>query len=350
MAEMKYGISVSPAGPAGNPRTMAGLGALAEQSGWDGFFVEDYLVFAGKLGTSTYDPWVVLSSVAMTTKRIRLGTMATPLPRRRPWKVAAEVVTLDHLSEGRVILGVGLGGSGEVDFLATGEPSDNRVLAERLDEGLDIIAQLWTGEPVTYHGRQYQLEGMQLRPTPVQQPRVPIWIGGDLMRAGVRKRLARWDGSCAYSSARSRPSEMNADDVRDTISLVEQQQGSGAASPSRTKMATTNRLSTNVFSWPGCPLIAWRRSTRCPPASSQPAPNRPCRVPGATSLRPYPPTVGRPTTAATAAPPRTAWWPIAQQGPKVPRLWHEHRDPTSCDERRASNGADLCRLVERRVR
>jgi alkanesulfonate monooxygenase SsuD/methylene tetrahydromethanopterin reductase-like flavin-dependent oxidoreductase (luciferase family) len=226
MADIKYGISVSPAGPAGNPRTMAELGALAEQSGWDGLFVEDYLVFQGNFGTPTYDPWVVLAAVAMTTNRVRLGTMVTPLPRRRPWKVAAEAVTLDHLSGGRVILGVGLGGSGDVNFSATGEPSSNQVLAERLDEGLDIIDRLWTGEPVTHHGRQYQLDGMQLRPTPVQQPRIPIWIGGDLMRAGVRQRLARWDGSCAYSSARSGAAEMIADDVRDTINLVERKRGS----------------------------------------------------------------------------------------------------------------------------
>jgi hypothetical protein len=223
MADIKCGISISPAGPAGSPRTMAELGTLAEQSGWDGLFVEDYLVFAGKLGTPTYDPWVVLAAIAMTTDHIRLGTMVTPLPRRRPWKVAAEAVTLDHLSGGRFILGVGLGGSADVNFSATGEPSDNRVLAERLDEGLEIIDRLWTGEPVTYSGRQYQLEGMQLRPRPVQQPRIPIWVGGDLTRAGVRKRLARWDGSCAFSSARSCPSEMNADDVRDTISMVEQE-------------------------------------------------------------------------------------------------------------------------------
>lgn len=222
MADIKYGISVSPAGPAGNPRTMADLGALAEQSGWDGFFVEDYLVFQGRLGTPTYDPWVVLAAVAMSTDRLRLGPMVTPLPRRRPWKVAAEAMTLDHLSEGRVVLGVGVGGGQDVNFSTTGEPTDSRVLAERLDEGLDIIDRLWTGQPVTYAGRHYQLDGLQLQPTPVQQPRIPIWIGGDLMHTGVRSRLARWDGSCAYSSARQ---IMTAADVHDTIGLVERERG-----------------------------------------------------------------------------------------------------------------------------
>ena len=182
-------------------------------------------MFHGTLGMPTYDPWLVLAAIAMTTDHLRVGTMVTPLPRRRPWKVAAEAVTLDHLSGGRVTLGVGLGGGGHPDFAATGEPSDNRVLAERLDEGLEIIDRLWTGEPVTYAGRHYQLDGLQLQPTPVQRPRIPIWIGGDVRRAGVRRRLARWDGSCAYSSARSSPAEMNADDVRDTIRLVEQKRG-----------------------------------------------------------------------------------------------------------------------------
>jgi alkanesulfonate monooxygenase SsuD/methylene tetrahydromethanopterin reductase-like flavin-dependent oxidoreductase (luciferase family) len=218
---MRYGVALGAAGESRDPRRMADLAALAERSGWDGMFLEDYLVYQGERGMPTFDPWICLAAMATATTRIRLGTTVTPLPRRRPWKLASEAVALDHLSGGRLILGVGLGDVSDPAFSAVGERTAPRIRAELLDEGLEILDRLWSGRPVTYAGRHFQVRGLRLSPTPVQQPRIPIWIGGDLRFAGVRRRLARWDGCCVHHVG-------GPDDVREILQLVEHERGSSA--------------------------------------------------------------------------------------------------------------------------
>jgi hypothetical protein len=165
--------------------------------------------------------------MAVATSRIRLGTLVTPLPRRRPWKLASEAVTVDHLSGGRLILGVGAGDTQDPSFAAAGEPTEPRVLAERLEEGLEILAGLWSGEPVTFDGAHYRVGGLRLAPTPVQRPRIPIWVGGDWLVGAVRRRLVRWDGCCVY---RGRPGTedsgpLTAAEVRELVALVERERG-----------------------------------------------------------------------------------------------------------------------------
>lgn len=148
---MKYGIGVVPAGEV-DVHALAELAHLAEQAGWDGFFIEDYITHWSAPDVPTVDPWIGLAAAAMRTQRIRLGTMITPLPRRRPWKVAREAVTLDHLSDGRLILGVGLGGAHDpMNFDRLGEVTGLRQRAELLDEALDIIAGLWSGQSFSYN-------------------------------------------------------------------------------------------------------------------------------------------------------------------------------------------------------
>jgi alkanesulfonate monooxygenase SsuD/methylene tetrahydromethanopterin reductase-like flavin-dependent oxidoreductase (luciferase family) len=224
---MRSMINIGAAGPGRDPRSMADLAALAEASGWDAITLEDYLVYQGNVGMPAYDPWVTLAAMAMATSRIQSGTLVTPLPRRRPWRLASEAVTLDHLSGGRVILGIGAGDSKEPSFVAAGEPAEARVLAEMLDEGLEILARLWSGEPVSYAGKHYRVNGLTLAPTPIQKPRIPIWVGGNWLVAGVRRRLTRWDGCCVYvgtpGSAADRP--ITADDVRGIVSLVKRKRG-----------------------------------------------------------------------------------------------------------------------------
>lgn len=197
---------------------MADLAELAEQSGWDGVFLEDYIVYQNKTGTSTYDPWVCLAAMAVRTHRIRLGTTVTPLPRRRVAKLAAEAVTLDHLSDGRVTLGVGSGDAWDVALANLGEQTDTRVRAAMLDEGLDVLVGLWSGEPITYHGRFYHVNDITLLPRPVQTPRIPIWVGGQYPKTGPVRRAARWDGSClfvptSYSAAGITSRDWTPDDV-----------------------------------------------------------------------------------------------------------------------------------------
>ncbi len=224
---MQYLINLGAAGPGRDPQAMAELAALAEASGWDGITLEDYLVYQGQLGTPTYDAWLVLAAMAAATTHIRLGTLVTPVPRRRPWRLASEAITLDHLCGGRLILGVGAGEGKEASFAAAGEPTDPRILAGMLDEGLDLLAQLWSGEPVSYRGMYYHVDGLRLSPPPVQRPRIPIWVGGDWLVAGVRRRLCRWDGCCVYrgtpGTAADRP--LSAAEVRDIVALVARERG-----------------------------------------------------------------------------------------------------------------------------
>jgi alkanesulfonate monooxygenase SsuD/methylene tetrahydromethanopterin reductase-like flavin-dependent oxidoreductase (luciferase family) len=218
---MQYGISISPAGPGGDPASMAELAAEAEQAGWDGLFLEDYIVYQGWAGTPTYDPWVTMAAMAVATRRVRLGTSVTPVPRRRPWKLASEAVTLDHLSHGRLILGVGAGDVNDAGFAATGEAAPIGTRAQQLDEGLEILTRLWTGEPVTFHGRHFHVENLRMSPVPVQQPRIPVWTGGDWELRGVQRRVTRWDGCCVYKGSPEKDwQDMTPADVSDIVAAV----------------------------------------------------------------------------------------------------------------------------------
>jgi Luciferase-like monooxygenase len=180
---MKYGFVL----PSGDARTTADLAYDAEQAGWDGFFVPELLW--------GIDAWVALTAAAMRTERIRLGTDLTPVSRRRPWKLASETVTLDQLSNGRVILAVGLGAL-DTGFAEFGEVTDRKTRAELLDEGLDILTGLWRGQPFSYSGKHYTIKETSFYPPPppVQQPRIPIWTVGAWPRKKSMQRVLRYDG------------------------------------------------------------------------------------------------------------------------------------------------------------
>ncbi len=134
---MKYGVYVPNFGPYADARLLADLAWEAQEAGWDGFFLWDQVSRTTLTPTvdPMVDPWVALTAVALRTRTIRLGTLVTPLPRRRPWTLARQTTSLDHLSAGRLILGVGSGG-GYFDFEALGEASRPATLAAMLDEGL----------------------------------------------------------------------------------------------------------------------------------------------------------------------------------------------------------------------
>jgi hypothetical protein len=173
-------------------RAVANLAREAEATGWDGLFIWDHLVWAPD-GAPLADATVALTAIALATERLRLGAVITPLARRRPWKFAKEAATLDHLSGGRLVAGVGLGIDSE--FFPVGEQLDAAERARRLDEGLEVVNALWSGEPVSHHGERFQVEGVAMRPTPVQSPRIPIWVGGFWPSKAPFRRAARWDGA-----------------------------------------------------------------------------------------------------------------------------------------------------------
>src|SRR5258708_39275280 len=135
---MQYCLNLPNGGDCGDARTLAEFAALAEDAGWDGVLLEDYIVYQNRQDIPTYDPWVSLAVMALRTERILLGTEVTPVARRRPWKLARETVTLDHLSGGRLVLGVGLGDASAMDFAHFGEQTDNRRRAGRIDQAQDI--------------------------------------------------------------------------------------------------------------------------------------------------------------------------------------------------------------------
>jgi alkanesulfonate monooxygenase SsuD/methylene tetrahydromethanopterin reductase-like flavin-dependent oxidoreductase (luciferase family) len=188
---MQYGLHVGPVGELADVRTLIRLAEASEAAGWDGFFLWDHLTLG--LPDPVADPWVALTAVALHTERLRLGPLVTPLARRHPAHVAHETVTLDHLSGGRLILGVGLGDIPH-EFEYLGEPANLRVRAARLDEALAVLTGLWSGAPFTYHGTHYQVQEEHFTPPPLQTPRIPIWVAGFWPRRAPFRRAARWDG------------------------------------------------------------------------------------------------------------------------------------------------------------
>lgn len=189
---MKYGVYISNFALQGNPIKFLELAIAAEDAKWDGFFMWDHN-YAGK-DELIADPWITLAAIAARTEKIRIGTTVTPLPRRRPQNVAREVTTLDILSKGRFILGVGLGGSSDNDYGIFGEDTDLRVRAEKLDESLAILEGLWSGKPFSYSGKHYKIDEVTFKPRPIQRPRVPIWCAGTWPIRAPFRRAARYDG------------------------------------------------------------------------------------------------------------------------------------------------------------
>jgi alkanesulfonate monooxygenase SsuD/methylene tetrahydromethanopterin reductase-like flavin-dependent oxidoreductase (luciferase family) len=184
---MRYAISIPPGGPAAD---LVACAQAAERAGWDGFFVWDHLYVTD--GMSLHDPWVLLGAVAAVTDRIRLGAMVTPLARRRPWKLAKEIITLDHLSAGRVVVGAGLG-LPDSEFTAFGEPADPRVRGDVLDEALVVLDGFLRGDEVVHDGPVFHVHA-RLTPASVQRPRPPIWVAATWPHRRPLRRAARYDG------------------------------------------------------------------------------------------------------------------------------------------------------------
>lgn len=219
---MQFAIDLPPFGPFSDPNLVADLARESEDAGWDGFFLWDHINY--KLedtseSLSIADPWIQLAAIAVRTNAIKLGPMVTPLARRRPWKLARETVTLDHLSGGRLILGVGLGGDSDGEYSDFGEPADPRVHGAMLDEALAVLTRLWSGEEVSYQGEHYQLSQVRFLPTPVQTPRIPIWVAGIWPHKKPFRRAAQFDG--VYPQQRG--GTLTPEDYREILTFIQSQ-------------------------------------------------------------------------------------------------------------------------------
>lgn len=206
---MRCGVHLANFGPFGEPEVIGSLAQAAEAAGWEGFFLWDHVARPEGVFPMV-DPWIALAVAAVHTSRVRLGTLITPLPRRRPWNVAREIATLDHLSHGRMVLGVGVGVDEGPEFTEMGEEADPRTRGDMLDEELEIIRAAWTGEPVTHHGAHHRLDGVAFLPRPVQS-RVPIWGATQRVSGRPVRRAAGLDGIFPITLDPGRADELRAE-------------------------------------------------------------------------------------------------------------------------------------------
>ena len=209
---MKHGLSLPNKGDYNDIHRLVKLATLAEESGWDGFFLWDHI--ASGIGPHV-DPWIATAAIAAHTSKIRLGLLITPLSRRRPWKVAREIVSLDHLSGGRMVLGAGLGDFREKEFRSFGEVVDPHTRGQMLDEALEIVTGLQSGQRFSYSGSYYQFKETVFNPKPVQLPRVPVWIAGQWPNTPPFRRGAKWDGIVPLARGRAKQNFLTPSEIRE---------------------------------------------------------------------------------------------------------------------------------------
>jgi alkanesulfonate monooxygenase SsuD/methylene tetrahydromethanopterin reductase-like flavin-dependent oxidoreductase (luciferase family) len=190
---MKFGISLPPFGDYADPHYLTETARAAETAGWDGFFIWDHMFF---------DP--------------------SFHPNVDPWVLARQTVSVDRLSNGRLVLGVGLGDPVQWDFGFFAEETDNKQRAVRLDEGLDILSGLWAGEMFQYEGTHYHVQNVQFLPQSIQSPRIPIWVGGNWPNRSPLRRASRWDGYCPLKEG-----GMQVEDWREAITYIRQHHTAG---------------------------------------------------------------------------------------------------------------------------
>jgi alkanesulfonate monooxygenase SsuD/methylene tetrahydromethanopterin reductase-like flavin-dependent oxidoreductase (luciferase family) len=194
MPELRYAIDICPLGDLSDPRAILRLARAAEESGWDGLSMWDSLGLS--MGSAAADLFGTLAGIAAQTHRLRLITAIVALARRRPQLVVQAAGTLDRLSDGRLILGLGAG-EDQPDFEAFGESHDRATRIGLMDEGMAIVDAGLRGVLLDHQGPRLTAQGVILGPSPVQQPRPPIWLGA--LRPGGVRRAARWEGWMAVA-------------------------------------------------------------------------------------------------------------------------------------------------------
>ncbi len=215
MSNIKFGFIL----PFADARTVADLAPEIESTGWDGLFLGEALWH--------HDAWIALTAAAMVTQRLRLGTMLTPLPGFNPRKLAAESASLDNLSQGRVILSVGIGATWMGYQAFPDEATDRKTRAEMLDEGIDILTQLYLAQPFDFEGKHYHIKltsvETQHYPQPsFQKPRIPIWTVGVWKKEKSMQRVLRCDGLLPVRmNAEGKFVDLQPQDVREMKAYVD---------------------------------------------------------------------------------------------------------------------------------
>ncbi|MEO8247031.1 MAG: LLM class flavin-dependent oxidoreductase [Chloroflexota bacterium] len=185
---MRYGVIIT----GGEPAEQVELARTAEAAGWDGVFTWDGIHVGDDV--HVFDPFAILAAFALATERVTLGAIVHPFSRRRPWELARQTTTVDRLSNGRLVLPVGLGARDDSGFGPVGETEGRPAQAAKLDEVLTALQGLWSGEPYAHAGTHFAFPAMAFAPTPVQRPRIPVWVVGLWNRPRSMVRALRWDG------------------------------------------------------------------------------------------------------------------------------------------------------------
>lgn len=215
---MQHALTLPPYGELADPAALVEVAVAAERAGWDAVFLWDHVLRREGDPQETADPWVAMAAIAVATDRIRIGPMVTPITRRRPIKLSRECTTLDHLSGGRLTLGLGLGVDTTRELSAFGEIVDARTRGRRLDEGAELLCAFWSGDEVEYHGEHFVADRVTVLPRPVQRPRIPLWFAARGGAAKPVRRAARYDG--LY------PIEVDEAALREMLDIVIAERGS----------------------------------------------------------------------------------------------------------------------------
>lgn len=203
-ARLRRGVYLPPFGPFGDPNVVVDLAVRAEAAGWDGVFLWDHVV--GDVAP-IHDSWTTLGAIAQATRSILLGPTISPLPRRRPWVVARQAATVSRISGGRLILGAGLGSDESGDFSRFAEQTDQAIRGSMLDEGLEILDAIWSGQPLEHSGAHYEvhLEASEPEPHPI-----PVWVASSARRPAVLHRAVSQDGIFPIADRTLGPGEVSA--------------------------------------------------------------------------------------------------------------------------------------------
>jgi alkanesulfonate monooxygenase SsuD/methylene tetrahydromethanopterin reductase-like flavin-dependent oxidoreductase (luciferase family) len=221
---VKFGVHIPNLGDYADPQLIVSMAQTAEERGWDGVFLWDHVLFDPVNPIHVVDPWVAMAAIAQATARVTIGAMVTPPARRRPWKLAREVATLDRLSGGRLVFGAGLGVPRTSEYEIFGEDGDAKVRAQRLDEGLAVLSGLLSGERFSFAGEHFQVGEVQFLPAPVS--RVPIWVAGRWPNPRPFERAARWDGVVPEKVGGRM---VTAADVAELVAFVAERREAGSA-------------------------------------------------------------------------------------------------------------------------
>ncbi|WP_165422970.1 LLM class flavin-dependent oxidoreductase [Ktedonosporobacter rubrisoli] len=224
---MYYGLDIPNIGAFSDARALADLARTAEDAGWDGIFLWDTLHYLAE-NKPVADAWIALTAVAMKTERIKIGLQVAVPARRRPAKLAREIVTLDRLSNGRLILGVGLGTNEDKGFGAFGEEMEVKKRAKILDESLDVLQGLWSGKPFSYTGERHQVKEITFLPTAMRTSGVPIWIGWLWPKKKPMERAMRFEGASPQRFVDNEFGELGPGDIRQLKAYMEERRAPGA--------------------------------------------------------------------------------------------------------------------------